>query len=88
MQSYSSTLMVDGESSSTLVSSGRSDKIVPCQEGKGSQIDRFSEKTTTSTEEAKTREKPIRKPGTVLFSCILLYYSRNHVLKSSKISRK
>ncbi|KAK3553299.1 hypothetical protein QTP86_032746 [Hemibagrus guttatus] len=50
------------ESSPTPVSSGRSDKIVLFQEGRSSQIDRSSEKTT-STEEAKTKEKPMRKPG-------------------------
>lgn len=61
---FSSTL-VDAESSPTLVSSGRSDKIVSCQEGRSSQIDRSSEKTT-STEEAKPKEKPTRKPGMVL----------------------
>ncbi|KAK2829276.1 hypothetical protein Q7C36_017266 [Tachysurus vachellii] len=50
------------ESSPTLVSSGRLDKIVSCQDGRSSQIVRSSEKTT-NTEDAKTTEKPIRKPG-------------------------
>ncbi|KAM9457155.1 BAH and coiled-coil domain-containing protein 1 isoform 3-T3 [Clarias gariepinus] len=50
------------ESSPTLVSSCRSDKIVSCQEERSSQIDRSSEKTS-SREEVKNKEKTMRKPG-------------------------
>lgn len=50
------------ESSPTQVSSGQSDKIISCQEGRSSQVDRSFEKTS-STEKAKTKEKSMRKPG-------------------------